>query len=317
MLQRMLRQWKSQRKVPNFLPKVSWFPGSQWHWPGVVPSVRAQTTQLFFCDLPTRICPASGCFSATTQANTKFLSVRGSRDRWICLVFVAGSDCHLLLGIQPFCSLISATFWEPNLFGNQTFLGIQPFWESNRFVSIIKLSLLQDFATQVYHWTDYQKAVRDAQGTPGKYVTPALGEWLHGPTLMIPTFTKSIHRGNKTLHTHTLGQCHAMAQAFHKDGRILLSEAVCLETPQSFAVDGCQGLVATLAWCSWSVCPLYPFVLVLIFYLNPNKSKPPLFCLLAGRAISGGLPICRDRGARSWTCKARCSESVLAHFHNM
>ena len=87
--------------------------------------------------------------------------------------------------------------------------------------------------------------------------------------------------------------------------------------PQSFAVDGCQGLVATLAWCSWSVCPLYPFVLVLIFYLNPNKSKPPLFCLLAGRAISGGLPICRDRGARSWTCKARCSESVLAHFHNM
>ena len=136
------------------------------------------------------------------------------------------------MGIQPFCSLISATFWEPNLFGNQTFLGIQPFWESNRFVSIIKLSLLQDFATQVYHWTDYQKAVRDAQGTPGKYVTPALGEWLHGPTLMIPTFTKSIHRGNKTLHTHTLGQCHAMAQAFHKDGRILLSEAVCLETPR-------------------------------------------------------------------------------------
>ena len=202
-------------------------------------------------------------------------------------MFVAGSDCHLLLGIQPFCSLISATFWEPNLFGNQTFLGIQPFWESNRFVSIIKLSLLQDFATQVYHWTDYQKAVRDAQGTPGKYVTPALGEWLHGPTLMIPTFTKSIHRGNKTLHTHTLGQCHAMAQAFHKDGRILLSEAVCLETPAELCRGwlprfGCYSCVVFMVSLS-----TLPFCAGAHFLPESKQIKTPSF-LFAGRASDIG-----------------------------
>ncbi|CAK9106284.1 unnamed protein product [Durusdinium trenchii] len=86
------------------------------------------------------------CFSATTQANTKFLSVRGSRD----------------------------------------------------------------FATQVFHWVDYKKAVRDAQQVPGKFVTPELGEWLHGiplgwsnpepdsvqqdPKLTLPWLTSCPHR---------------------------------------------------------------------------------------------------------------------------
>lgn len=42
---------------------------------------------------------------------------------------------------------------------------------------------VQDFATQVFHWVDYKKAVRDAQQVPGKFVTPELGEWLHGPGL--------------------------------------------------------------------------------------------------------------------------------------
>ena len=79
----------------------------------------------------------------------------------------------------------------------------QPFWKSN---SNCPCFTLQDFATQIYHWVDYQQAVRDAQGTPGKYVTPELGEWLHGPTLMIPRFTNPFIRDNNTIHTHTLSR---------------------------------------------------------------------------------------------------------------
>ena len=51
--------------------------------------------------------------------------------------------------------------------------------------------LLQDFGTQIFHWSDYQKAVRDVNGVPGKFVTPAVGEWISGLRL-----TKK----NNTLH---------------------------------------------------------------------------------------------------------------------
>ena len=51
------------------------------------------------------------------------------------------------------------------------------------YIKISKMFLLQDFATQVYHWIDYKTAVKDAGTPPGKYVTPELGEWLHGPSL--------------------------------------------------------------------------------------------------------------------------------------
>lgn len=47
--------------------------------------------------------------------------------------------------------------------------------------------IAQDFATQIYHWADYQKAIRDKNATPGKFVTPAVGEWISGRGLGLPS----------------------------------------------------------------------------------------------------------------------------------
>ena len=138
MLQRMLRQWKSQRKVPNFLPKVSWFPGSQWHWPGLVPSVRAQTTQLFFVIYrPAFAQPQDASRRLHRRTRSSFPSVgAGTAEFAWCL----------------WQDLTVIYFWESNLFaawlvppfGNPTFLEIKPFWESNLFGNPIVLYQLSN-----------------------------------------------------------------------------------------------------------------------------------------------------------------------------
>ena len=57
---------------------------------------------------------------------------------------------------------------------------------------------MQDFATQIFHWADYQKAVRDQNLQPGRFVTPEVGEWISGLGLgylksLETNYTSSFH----------------------------------------------------------------------------------------------------------------------------
>ena len=48
----------------------------------------------------------------------------------------------------------------------------------------------QDFATQVFHWRDYQESCTKSSKLPGKYVTPTLAEHMAGSNLKCQTFSR-------------------------------------------------------------------------------------------------------------------------------
>ena len=96
---------------------------------------------------------APGCFSATTTANTSFLSVRGS-----------GDSLHFELASISLCAPIKHTLVHLSC-------------------DIMCNRSAQDFANQIFCSVEYRKALKEVGGTPGKYVTPRLGEWQTGPWL--------------------------------------------------------------------------------------------------------------------------------------
>lgn len=117
----------------------------------------------------------AGCFSATTCANTKYLSIRGARDR---------------------CSVTSCLESETNCSCNAVpvdddYIIVAPNQAKHIVImepkSTIWLSW-QDFGTQVYHWKEFQKACKSHGKVPGRFVTPQLAEHVAGCFLSLFDF---------------------------------------------------------------------------------------------------------------------------------